>query len=181
MQANTIATRNSGAEAVAVRTTAGEVVLPSSPAVTFLELPTPPSVNAMYRNAAGKGRVDTQLYKDWKGHAGWRLRLQKPETITGPVLILVNIERTSDLADVDNRIKALFDLLVTHGVIVDDRFVLGFTAAWAPSRDGLARLAIMPAANLTVQFQLAPDGRTGGWFIPAPQLEQEPADGDLTQ
>jgi len=35
----------------------------------------------------------------------------------------------SATADVDNRVKLLFDLLVTEGVITDDRFITGFATA----------------------------------------------------
>lgn len=149
------------------------------PAITTLVLPTPPSVNQMFRNVRrkpgekGAGRVATRVYIDWQGHAGWRLREQRPEPVHGPVLVVVNIERTSDLADVDNRIKATLDLLVKHGVIDDDRFVSGLAIAWSPPRDATMRVAIMPAAALPLQFQLAPDGRTGGWFFDAPQLEED--------
>ena len=159
--------------AAGVRQTAEEVSPPASSAVTILELPVPPSVNAMYRNSVGKGRVETQMYKDWKGHAGWRLRLQKPEPIHGYVVILINIERPNVASDVDNRIKALFDLLVTYGVITDDRFVVGFCAAWSPPANGVARVAIMPAHSFDPHFQLAPDGTLGGWSLPASQTEED--------
>lgn len=145
--------------------------------ITTLTVPSPPSVNAMFKNIPGKGRAKTQAYKDWIGHAGWVLRSQRPTPVHGPVIVLVGVERTSLSADVDNRIKALFDLLVTHKVIEDDKHIVGFAAAWSPERDRLARLAIMPAANLMVEFQLASNGATGGWFLHAPLSEQEPPDG----
>lgn len=180
MQALTTNTRISDPEAekAQVCTTAGEVLLPASSAVTFLELPTPPSVNAMFRNVRrlkgkGTGRVETELYRDWKGHAGWRLREQRPQPVPGRVLIIINIERLSDFADIDNRVKATLDLLVKHQVIDDDRFVSGVAIAWAPPRNAAMRLAIMPAANLSLRFQLAQDGATGGWFFDAPQPEEE--------
>jgi Holliday junction resolvase RusA-like endonuclease len=163
-----------GADVVGVCKAVGEGSPPSS-AVILLELPTPPSVNQLYRNKRGHGRVKTQVYQDWQGHAGWRLKLQNPGHIAGPVIIVVNIERTNNAADVDNRIKATFDLLVTHRVIEDDSRVAAFCAAWAKPASGIMRLAILPASNLTTKFQLAPDGRHGGWFFDAPQLEQEPA------
>ena len=172
MQALSTDARASEATGAEVRQTAGDA--PSS-AVTYIEVPTPPSVNAMYRNAPGRGRVETQLYRDWKGHAGWRLRLQKPQAIQGEVVIMVNLERGQVASDVDNRIKALFDLLVTYGVITDDRFVVAFCAAWSPPANGLARITIMPAHSFSPEFQLAPDGRSGGWRISAPAMEEDDA------
>lgn len=147
---------------------------PSSPpnSITFLTLPAPPSANALFCNVPGVGRVKTKLYSDWRGHAGWRLLAQHPAPVGGPVVILIGIERTSLLADADNRIKATFDLLVEHRVIADDRFVVGFAAAWSPKRDGLMRLAIIPAADIGVRFQLAEDGAHGGWFMNAPHTEE---------
>lgn len=172
----TLERNRSGAGMAPARTMAPGQPSPRPPgAITFPSLPTPPSVNALYRNLPGRGRTMTRLYKDWRGHAGWRLREQAPTPVPGRVLIVVNIERTNDLADVDNRIKALFDLLVEHRVIEDDRHVDAFATSWRPSANGLVQLAIMPAAPLALQFQLGSDGRAAGWFLSAPQSEQEPA------
>jgi Holliday junction resolvase RusA-like endonuclease len=151
--------------------TEGGVLAPSS--ITQLVVPAPPSVNAMFRNVPGKGRVRTKLYDDWRGHAGWRLKLQNPEPVRGDVVILVGVERANGAADVDNRIKALFDLLVEHGVIEDDSKVVGFAAAWSPQRDSLARIAVMPAAPLFIQFQLASEGSAGGWFMQEPPQSED--------
>jgi Holliday junction resolvase RusA-like endonuclease len=112
------------------------------------------------------------MYDAWISECAWRLRAQNAPQIAGPILILVGVERTNKRADIDNRIKALFDVLVSQGVIEDDSKIVGFAAAWSPARDGLARVAIMPAANLDVQFQLASDGAHGGWFLHAPQSEE---------
>src|SRR5579863_1065270 len=68
-----------------------------------LVLPAPPSANALFRNTKN-GRVRTKLYEDWLGHAGWRLKAQRPPSLIGPVLILLGVERTNNLADIDNRI-----------------------------------------------------------------------------
>lgn len=143
-----------------------------APAIVTLTLPAPPSANALFSNKPGQGRHRTKLYDDWLGHAGWRLRLQKPASLTGPVLVLVGVERTSAFADIDNRLKPTLDLLVKHRVIEDDRFVIGIAAAWSPARDSLMRLAIVPAANLGVRFHLADDGAHGGWFLQAPLPEE---------
>lgn len=130
-----------------------------------IEIPAPPSVNEMFRNVRGKGRVKTAAYVDWLGHAGWVLRSQCPEKISGRVVLVISVERMSRSADIDNRVKAILDLLVTHGVIDDDRFVVGLAVAWAPAANKLARVLVLPAADLTADFHLADDGTTGGWFI----------------
>jgi Holliday junction resolvase RusA-like endonuclease len=142
----------------------------ASPPIVQLTLPAPPSANALFRNTA-TGRVRTELYDQWLSHAGWRLRAQRPRLVAGPVVILIGVERTNALADIDNRIKPTLDLLVKQHVIEDDRFVIGVAAAWSPSRDGLMRVAIIPAANIAVRFQLADPGH-GGWFLEGPSTEE---------
>ncbi len=143
--------------------------------MTTIEIPVPPSVNDMFRNVRGKGRVKTAAYNDWLGHAGWLLRSQHPAPVKGRVVILISVERTSKCADIDNRVKAIFDLLVTHGVIDDDRNVVGFAAAWAPPANKLARVLVIPADNLSAEFHLAADGAAGGWFL-RPTTEQDITD-----
>ena len=170
MQAASTLTRNSEADPVQGAQDAGGLG-PSG--VTFLQLPVPPSANELWKNIPRRPgrrappRVATKTYQDWKGHAATCLKLQAPRPVRGTVLIVFNIERTSDLADVDNRIKPTLDLLVAERVIDDDRHVSGLAVAWAPPRDALMHLALIPVAPLSLDFQLAPDGRHGGWFLPA--------------
>lgn len=135
-------------------------------------LPMPPSVNECFRVLPGGKRVKTGVYLDWKGHAGWVLRDQKPELLTGHVVIVLSMERTSMQADVDNRVKATLDLL-KGTVIVDDRFVVALCIAWAPPASKLARVMVLPAASYDFAFQLAPSGSEGGWFLKEPQPEPE--------
>lgn len=143
--------------------------------IVSLEIPAPPSVNEMFRNVRGKGRVKTSAYLDWRGHAGWVLRSQRPERVPGRIVVLISVERMSNCADIDNRVKAIFDLLVSHGVIDDDRNVVGFAAAWAPAANKMARVLVMPAATLAARFHLADDGISGGWFLD-PTTDEEESD-----
>lgn len=138
----------------------------SAPPSVCLELPAPPSVNEIWRKTRA-GMRRSPRYVEWQMEAGWRLKAQKPRSIAGPVLVLVSVERHSNSADIDNRVKALFDLIVHHGVIEDDSRVAGFCAAWAPPANRLARLMILPASRLDLSFHLAADGATGGWFCNA--------------
>ena len=157
------------------RRKAGEAVVASSASPVTLTLPTPPSVNNCFRNLPGKGRVKSADYIDWIGHAGWTLREQKPGRVGGYVVVSIAVERESATADLDNRIKAILDLIVKHDVIDDDRFVVGLCAAWSPPSSKLCRVMILPAASYDFQFQLASEGAHGGWFISAPQPEPETA------
>lgn len=156
--------------------------------IQTLTLPIPPSVNAMFRNVRGKGRVKTAVYRHWRDECVWRLRAQNPRLMPGEVVIIIGVDRTSFSADIDNRIKALLDLVVAEKVIEDDSHVVGLATAWQPGGNGLARMAILPAQNMTVEFQLAKDGRTGGWIIVPPQpnegcqdgvIPREPEEGSL--
>lgn len=147
------------------------------PAPVTLTIPTPPSVNQLFRNLPGRGRVRTRIYDDWRGHALTAIRLQSIEPVMGPVVILFGVERQSSAADIDNRIKAMLDAIVEAQVIRDDSEVTGFAAAWLPPANGLAHVQIFPTQAIGIEFHPSPDGATGGWFA-APQQDGEP-DGDL--
>lgn len=102
--------------------------------LTF-ELPAmPPSVNAMYFNAPGQGRVKTQKYRDWCNASGLLLNRQIKGRMTGRVDIRIQLEDTHPTADCSNYIKATEDLLVSSGIITDDRskYVRKVSAEWAP-------------------------------------------------
>lgn len=146
---------------------------------TTLTLPMPPSVNNLFKTLPGGGRGKTRDYKKWTLEAAVELKLQKPARVPGRVLITIACERESEASDIDNRIKALLDLLVqpglkredrAHGVIDDDRYVTGLAISWAPRGRGRApraRVAIMPVAEVTAVFHPTADGATGGWFLDA--------------
>lgn len=85
-----------------------------------LALPKPPSVNALFANASGRGRIKTKEYRAWIEAAGWELLSQKPVKITGPVALDYVFE-DSGRGDLANYEKATTDLLVTHGIIEDDK------------------------------------------------------------
>lgn len=84
-----------------------------------LILPFPPSVNALYRNVAGRGRVTSGSYQRWKDEADGALWTQSKKPISGPVNVTITL-RDKGRYDCDNKIKCLLDLLVRHGIIPDD-------------------------------------------------------------
>jgi crossover junction endodeoxyribonuclease RusA len=88
----------------------------------MIKLPVSPSVNSLFRNVRGKGRVKTGAYKAWITEAGLKLNLQRPVPVLGPVHITIRVPDTSR-ADLDNLAKGPIDLLVAHGLIDDDRHV----------------------------------------------------------
>lgn len=149
----------------------GAAVAAAAP-ITFT-LPVPPSVNQLFRNVPGKGRVKTRAYEDWQGHAKVVIRLQQVLPVSGRVLVVFGVERQSAAADIDNRIKAMLDVIVAAKIINDDNQVTAFAAAWLPPANGLAHVQIFPADRIGIEFHPSADGATGGWFT-APQ----PSDGE---
>lgn len=91
----------------------------STPAdVIRIELPLPPSVNMAWQNVPGKGRVRSPEYRRWHKLAFDELSLQRPGHIAGKFAIVIDVGRIRRRADIDNRAKAILDLLA--GVVTDD-------------------------------------------------------------
>ena len=141
----------------------------SEPAAVTFTMPVPPSVNELFRNVPGRGRVKTRVYDNWRAHALTVLRLQRVPRIEGCVLVVFGVERTSSRADIDNRVKGMLDAIVEAGIIGDDSQVTGFCAAWTPAANGLAHVQILPVGSIDFSFHPSPDGASGGVFISAPQ------------
>lgn len=151
------------------------------PAPLTLELPTPPSVNECFGEHGGgkgrRGRHETRVYLDWQGHALWRIAAQKPHRFDCPVLVFGSVDRMNASADIDNRIKPILDILKTAGVYADDKLVTAPAFVWAPTRNGMTRLLIVPACqSVRVTFHPANEtGATGGWFLEPHSPEEEAA------
>jgi crossover junction endodeoxyribonuclease RusA len=97
-----------------------------------LDLPFPVSVNALYCNKAGKGRVKSQRYREWSNVAGWQLKAQKPGKITGRYALTILLEQKDGRRrDIGNLEKSVSDLLVEHGVVEDDALAASIFLAWA--------------------------------------------------
>ena len=102
-----------------------------------LTFPYPISVNALYRNVPGVGRVKTERYKTWARAAGNEILTQKREKISGPVEIRITIARKKgNNIDIDNGAKGIIDLLAATAekggmsLIDDDRNVQRLTIEW---------------------------------------------------
>lgn len=87
-----------------------------------VQLPKPPTVNQLYANVPGKGRVKTARYRTWLNAAGWDLKAARCDRIAGPVAVhyLVPDSARFDGANLE---KAISDLLVEHELIDDDRYI----------------------------------------------------------
>lgn len=91
----------------------------------MIRLPLPPSTNMMFinaRNATGRGRFPSPAYKAWKKSAANALTIAAWDMPSKPyaVTIRVNVNHQSDI---DNRVKPILDLLVSHKVIVGDQWI----------------------------------------------------------
>lgn len=86
-------------------------------------LPAPPSVNNLFANVPGKGRVRSDRYRAWANAAGWTIKAHGP---LQPVMwgrVSVSILTGNVRQDIDNGTKAILDLLVDMAVIADDKQV----------------------------------------------------------
>lgn len=82
-------------------------------------LPLPPSANNLFK-AVGRGRAKTQEYKDWIEFAGWALMRERPSPVDERYALLLALPQAMR-GDLDNRLKAVGDLLVSHKLTPDDR------------------------------------------------------------
>lgn len=111
----------------------GQVV----PTETRISLPMPPSTNNLFINVA-HGRAPSASYTKWRIDAGWRLLSQHPANHKLPVRIWIEVRQVDQRRrDLDNKIKPILDLLVTHAVIPadDSRYVREITALWVDAGD----------------------------------------------
>ena len=116
---NEINGRTSG-KTSARRAMSGPNVRSDSPPVLVLTLPPPPTTNNLFLNAGRKGRIKSPRYRSWENTAGWELKRQRPGTIAGDWQ--ADIALPSGLTgDLDNYLKPIFDLLVKHRVVDDDK------------------------------------------------------------
>jgi crossover junction endodeoxyribonuclease RusA len=104
---------------------------------SHINLPFPPSVNALYKNRNG-GRCKTKKYTDWEAAAQAMFLTQKRNHHTKPVA--VNIFATppdNRRRDIDNIAKATLDFLVKMAVLADDSLIRVLHIAWTEKPQGI--------------------------------------------
>ena len=102
----------------------------------MITLPRPPTLNTMYRNVPRVGRVKTKKYKSWISDALRDLKFHGYEPCTTKCAVTIRIGKHGKVKeDIDNRIKAVLDILVAAGVIEDDRLVWSVSATWMDWKD----------------------------------------------
>lgn len=85
----------------------------------IINLPMPPSTNALFGQAPGRKRYTSADYAEWQVVAGTVLKNARAPKFSGQVWIRITLRDSGNL-DGDNRIKAPLDLLVKHQIIKDD-------------------------------------------------------------
>lgn len=164
--------------ATAGRATGDGDVLADLPSPVSFAIPTPPSVNALYKNIKGIGRAKTGLYDDMIRRGVAAIRNQRVPVVDGYVIAIFGVERMSLSADIDNRLKSILDTIVKAEIITDDRFVTAIAVSWLPMANGLAHVRLLPVQTLDLTFHPSHDGASGGWFANAPSPHEDIADVD---
>ena len=103
-----------------------------------LDLPFPPSVNAIWR-FSGKSAYVSKQYSSWQKQADDAYRLQKSDkTIGTPIKGAFEVHMTFSESkrrwntDLDNRIKVTLDALQRFNLIENDSKCQKLTATWGP-------------------------------------------------
>lgn len=116
-------------------------------AQTF-HLPWPPTSNTMFGLSSSR-RFPSERYVNWKNDAGKHLMMQRAKSIKGPVRVTIALRPPSKRKwDLDNRIKPLLDLLVSHLIIEDDNseYVREVTVHVDPTIDPGAQVTVTKVA-----------------------------------
>lgn len=93
----------------------------TDPKEVRLSLSWPPSVNNLFLNRQGRGRIRSPEYRAWAEEAGWIIGTTKQPKLKGRVQVSIAY-RAPDRRkrDIDNLLKPILDLLVTHQIIEAD-------------------------------------------------------------
>lgn len=140
----------------------------STVSIFTVSLPIPPSVNNLFSNVPGKGRVKTKAYTDWIAKAFAAINREECSSpgvsLSGAVCVVMEINRSHAGRDIDNCIKPIIDALVKRGVIINDTHVSSVTACWADKADpALAKVVVYPAGEAPfIHFQPSEPGSVTG-------------------
>ena len=95
-----------------------------------LWLPFPPTLNTLFPGKVR--RFKSEKYEKWIKESGQLLNTQPKEYFTSPVSIFYRFGRPDKRKrDLDNLFKAPNDLIVSHGIILDDSLIHKISGEWA--------------------------------------------------
>lgn len=105
--------------------------------VWVFRLPVPPSLNNLFVNVAGVGRVRGKKYTAWIAATRQRLATQQlpAEPITYHVDVAIKVPKPNRRSDIDNRIKPVLDTLKGARILGDDSQVQRVSAEWSDGTD----------------------------------------------
>lgn len=107
-------------------------------------LPTPPSVNSLWR-ITGRRMYRSKQYMEWINEVNLALETKMRPEIDYPFNIEIIVGRPSRRRmDIDNRAKAVMDVLQHCKVITDDCLANRVTMMWSNDLDG-CKVTIWPA------------------------------------
>jgi Holliday junction resolvase RusA-like endonuclease len=113
----------------------------------MITFPRPFSLNNMFANIPGRGRVKSSRYNVWIKHADALALTQKLPRFEGPVALHIRLGETAVRPnfDGDNALKPILDRLVAWGVIEDDNrtIVKRLWYEWEEGLDG-CRVDVFP-------------------------------------
>lgn len=110
-----------------------------------LYLPYPPTLNNLFINAPGRGRVASPEYRAWQHEAGLKLNTQRPTPVPGKIAVTFEFRKPDNIRrDLGNLEKATSDLLVKQGVIEDDCLIEELSLRWVYGVPWEARVTIRP-------------------------------------
>lgn len=96
----------------------------------------PPTVNHLYANIPGRGRVKSKRYHTWINAVNWQVAAQNPSKVTGEVEVAIFVKRPDKRKrDLDNLCKASLDMLVSNALIEDDSKIVKLSIEWTQNPD----------------------------------------------
>lgn len=103
-----------------------------------LTLPFPPSVNNLFFNVAGRGRVPTPRYAEWLNEAAWIIAEARPGRVGGRFEAHLLVGRPDNRRrDLDNLFKPVLDCAVKNRLVTDDSLAEKITAQWSDEIRGV--------------------------------------------
>jgi len=128
--------------AAAKRTVGGRVVRRIAVTLGF-----PPTLNNLFANVPGVGRVATKEYRLWQAEASLLLLSQRPGRIEGRFRAVLTFRRPDNhRRDLDNLAKPVLDALVKAGAIDGDHLAEELVLRWS-------ELSPSPRGSVTVELE----------------------------
>jgi len=123
--------------------------------IIAIDIPIPPSTNAMYvpgknRHTGKPGIFKSTSYRKWIKEAGQMVMaagiMRGIKPISGPFKAIITVDRQMSKADLDNTVKPVLDLAQRLNIITNDRNQVDTGVGWGKAPQG-CRLTIIPVTE----------------------------------